>query len=363
MTTQQEAGRGGTRISDWFEERLRARALFDALLHVRIPADARTYYLGGITLFLFVVQVVTGTLLSLYYKPTPDTAYDSVKYITSVVDFGWLIRSVHHWGANLMIICLVLHLARIFVQGAYKYPRELIWIVGVGLLAATIGFGFTGYLLPWDQRAFWATTVGTEIAGGVPAIGDALLQLLRGGPDVTDATLSRFFGMHVLVLPLTIGVLLVVHLTIVHQLGLANPKRPEPRPGRASAAVNGAVEKLKPFFPHYILDEVIAWAAMLAVLVVLASVLPAGLEDKANPIETPAHIKPEWYFLSVYQLLKVVPRVVGIAAPIVAVVALALLPFLDRNPEVRARKRPIALLIGLVAATATVGLTIWGQYS
>jgi quinol-cytochrome oxidoreductase complex cytochrome b subunit len=169
--------------------------------------------------------------------------------------------------------------------------------------------------------------------------------------------------MHVLVLPLTIGVLLVVHLAIVHQLGLANPKRPEPRPGRASAAVNGAVEKLKPFFPHYILDEVIAWAAMLAVLVVLASVLPAGLEDKANPIETPAHIKPEWYFLSVYQLLKVVPRVVGIAAPIVAVVALALLPFLDRNPEVRARKRPIALLIGLVAATATVGLTIWGQYS
>ena len=158
------------RLEGWLEERVRARSLFAALLHVRIPASAATYYLGGITLFLFGIQVVTGTLLALYYKPTPDTAYDSVKTITSVVDFGWLIRSIHHWGANLMIVSLVLHLLRIFVQAAYKYPRELIWVVGVGLLGVTIGFGFTGYLLPWDQKAFWATTVGTEIAGSVPLV-------------------------------------------------------------------------------------------------------------------------------------------------------------------------------------------------
>jgi ubiquinol-cytochrome c reductase cytochrome b subunit len=363
MATPPEALTGGGGISNWFEERLQARTLFAALLHVRIPAQARTYYLGGMTLFLFGVLVVTGTLMSLYYRPTPETAHDSVKYITSVVEFGWLIRSVHHWAANLMIVCLVLHLARIFVQGAYKYPRELTWIVGVGLLATTIGFGFTGYLLPWDQRAFWATVVGTEIAGGVPVIGEALLNLLRGGPDVTDATLGRFFGMHVLVLPLTLGAFLIVHLTIVHQLGLANPKRPDPRPGRASAAVNGAVEKLKPFFPHYVLDEVIAWAAILAVLVVLASVLPAGLEAKANPIETPAHVKPEWYFLSVYQLLKIVPRDVGIMAPIVGIAVLGLLPFLDRNPEVSKRKRPLALLVGAVVVVGVVGLSVWGYYS
>ena len=250
-----------------------------ALLHVRIPAVAKTYYLGGITLFLFGVQVITGTLLSLYYKPTADAAYDSVKYITSTVEFGWLIRSVHHWGANLMIICLILHVVRIFVQGAFKYPRELTWVVGIGLLAATIGFGFTGYLLPWDQRAFWASVVGTEIAGGVPLIGESLLQLLRSGSDVTDATLGRFFGMHVLVLPLLLGLFLVVHLTIVHQLGIANPKRPEPRPGTTPAPGDDAPEKLKPFFPNYVLDEVIAWAAFLAVLVALASILPAGLED------------------------------------------------------------------------------------
>ena len=363
MATPQAPSTNGSRVSDWFEERLQARSLFGALLHVRIPATAKTYYLGGITLFLFVVQVVTGTLLALYYKPTADTAFDSVKYITSVVEFGWLIRSVHHWAANLMIICLVLHLIRIFVQGAYKYPRELTWIVGAGLLAATIGFGFTGYLLPWDQRAFWATVVGTEIAGGIPLVGEPLLQLLRGGADVTDATLGRFFGMHVLVLPLMLAGFLVVHLTIVHQLGLADPKRREPRPGEPSPADGGASEKLKPFFPHYVLDEVIAWAVMLAMLVVLASVLPAGLEEKANPLETPAHVKPEWYFLSAYQLLKVIPKDIGILAPIVAVAVLALLPFLDRNPEVRPRKRLLALLIGAMAAVVIVGLSVWGYYS
>ena len=172
-----------------------------------------------------------------------------------------------------------------------------------------------------------------------------------------------FSGLAWIILCFELGAFLVVHLTIVHQLGLANPKRPEPRPGKASAADNGAVEKLKPFFPNYVLDEVIAWAAFLAVLVALATVLPAGLEEKANALETPAHVKPEWYFLSAYQLLKIVPREVGIMAPMVAIGALALLPFLDRNPEVRARKRLIALLIGVVAAVVTVGLTVWGYYS
>ncbi len=363
MATAGQTRSSGGRLGDFLETRLKARQLFGALLHVRIPAEARPYYLGGITLFLFAVQVVTGTLLSLYYQPTPDKAYDSVKQITSVVDFGWLIRSVHHWGANLMIICLVLHVVRIFLQGAYKYPRELTWIAGVGLLAVTIGFGFTGYLLPWDQRAFWATTVGTEIAASVPVIGDSLLSLLRGGADVTEATLSRFFGMHVLVLPLSLALLLVVHLTIVHQLGLANPKRPEPRPGTIDPSAPAAPERLKPFFPDYVLDEAIAWAAMLAILVVLASVFPAGLEEKADPLQTPAHIKPEWYFLSVYQLLKVVPRIVGIMAPIIAIGALVVLPFLDHNPEVRLRKRPLAFLVALIAGAVTVGLTIWGQYS
>lgn len=348
--------------SGWIGTRLRTNALMAALLHVPIPVGARTFYLGGITMFLFGVQVVTGTLLTLYYKPTPETAYDSVMFITSDVTFGWLIRSVHHWAANLMVLCLALHVVRIFFQAAYKYPRELTWLVGIGLLVVTIGFGFTGYLLPWDQRAFWATTVGTEIAGSVPVIGDELLLLLRGGVDVSDLTLSRFFGLHVLVLPLSLGALLVVHLTLVHQQGLADPTRPDPRPGVAVAA-DVSDRKLTPFFPNYILDEVIAWFVILGVLVVLASVFPAGLDEKANPLETPAHIKPEWYFLSVYELLKHVPRIVGVILPMVALAILALWPLLDRNPEVRARRRPIAILLGLMTLAITIGLTIWGYYS
>jgi ubiquinol-cytochrome c reductase cytochrome b subunit len=358
-----DAGAPYGRVGGWLEERLHAADLLRALLHVRIPVSAETYFFGGIALFLFGVQLVTGTLLSLYYKPTPEAAYDSVKWITSVVDFGWLIRSIHHWGATLMLVAVILHMLRVFVQAAYKYPRELTWMFGVGLFLVTIGFGFTGYLLPWDQKAFWATTVGTEIAGGVPFIGDALLNLLRGGPDVTDATLSRFFGMHVLVLPLLFGLLIVIHLAIVHQLGLASRRHPDPRPTRPGVLVPPVAEPLKPFFPHYILDEVIAWAAVLAVIVVLASVLPAGLEDKADPLVTPAHVKPEWYFLAVYQLLKLVPRTIGILAPAAAIGVLLFVPILDRNREIAARRRPIALGLTVLVLAGLIALTIWGQVS
>jgi ubiquinol-cytochrome c reductase cytochrome b subunit len=337
----------------WIERRTGLGALAGALLHVRIPATARTWYLGGIALFLFGIQVVTGTLLALYYKPTPDAAYDSVTFITSSVTFGWLIRSIHHWGANLMIIFVVLHLVRIFWQGAYKHRREVVWLFGVGLLMVTIGFGFTGYLLPWDQLAFWATTVGTEIAGNVPFVGEWLLNLLRGGPDVTEATLSRFFGMHVLVLPLLLAALLAGHLVVVHHLGLANPKKPEPNGPEPGV-------RLKPFFPNYVLDEVIAWYAVLAILVILASVLPAGLEAKADALVTPPHVKPEWYFLFLYELLKLVPRTVGIILPGIGIGVLALLPFLDRNPEIRPRKRPFAIGIGLVMVIAIIVLSIQG---
>jgi len=345
-------------VDAWFEERLHWHQVWDAMMHVRVPIQARTFFFGGITLFLFGVQVVTGTLLALYYKPTPEAAYDSVIFITSDVDFGWLIRSVHHWAANLMILFLVLHMIRIFFQAAYKYPRELTWIVGMALLAVTMGFGFTGYLLPWDQRAYWATVVGTEIAGGVPIIGDFLLEVLRGGADVTAATLSRFFGIHVLVLPLLLGAIVAVHLVFVHQQGLANPKEADPRPPDVPTGPT------KPFYPNYILEEVIAWLFLLAILVVMASIWPAGLEEEANPLVTPEHTKPEWYFLGVYELLKHIPiKVVGILTPIVFLGIIALLPFLDRNPEVRARKRPVAIALGILTIVVFIGLTIWGYLS
>jgi quinol-cytochrome oxidoreductase complex cytochrome b subunit len=342
--------------TSWIEQRTRGRALADALLHVRVPREARTLYFGGIALFLFGIQVVTGTLLALYYKPTPEAAYDSVLFVMSDVSFGWLIRSTHHWTSTLMILFVFLHVLRVFFQASYKYPRELTWVVGIGLLGITLVFGFTGYLLPWDQRAYWATVVGTEIAGAVPIIGDQLLQLLRGGVDVTEATLSRFFGAHVLVMPLALGGLLAVHLTLVHQLGLANPKRPDPR-GRSPEGPT------TPFFPNYILDELIAWYVLLALIVVLASLFPAGLEAKANPLETPAGTKPEWYFLAVYELLKLVPRIVGIMLPIVGLLILTVLPFIDRNPEVLARRRKIAVVVATLILLAGIGLTVVGLVS
>lgn len=211
------------RVIDWLDQRVRFRELSDALLHVPIPRRAETFYLGGITLFFFTVQVVTGILLTLYYRPTPDTAYESVLFIMNQIRFGWLIRSLHAWSANLMIIACVLHMLRVYIQGAYKPPRELTWMAGVVLLLLTLGFGFTGYLLPWDQRAYWATTVGTEIAGAVPVIGSYLLRFLRGGAEISALTLSRFFGVHILVLPVTLALFLLVHLTLIHQQGLADP--------------------------------------------------------------------------------------------------------------------------------------------
>ncbi len=212
---------------NWIDERIGLRELIGVALHVTIPRSAHTYYLGGITLFFFGIQVITGTLLALYYQPTPEAAYDSILYIMNQTNFGWLVRSVHAWSANLMIIFCILHLLRIVLQGAYKKPRELTWMVGMGLLFVTLGFGFTGYLLPWDQRAYWATTVGTEIAGSVPFIGATIREILRGGADIAALTLSRFFGVHVLVLPLTIAGLVGLHLLIVHQQGLADPTSKE----------------------------------------------------------------------------------------------------------------------------------------
>jgi quinol-cytochrome oxidoreductase complex cytochrome b subunit len=344
------------RTPDWIDTRTGIRDLLPALLHVRIPTEARTFYFGGIALFLFLIQAATGTLLALYYQPTPNAAYDSVVAIMSDINFGWLIRSIHHWAANLMIMFVVLHLLRIFFQAAFKFPRELTWIVGVGLLGATMIFGFTGYLLPWDQRAYWATVVGTEIAGSVPIIGDQLLLLLRGGADVTEATLSRFFGIHVLVMPIALAGLLVIHLTIVHNLGLANPKKADPRSGKPTGPT-------KPFFPDYVLDEVIAWYFILAILVVLASMFPAGLEAKANPLETPAHTKPEWYFLGVYEFLKLVPRTLGILLPMVGLLLLTVWPFLERSPEVLIRRRLIVVLLATALLTVGVVLTIVGYQS
>jgi len=215
-----------TRFGNWLDDRSGWRGVWGAIFLRKIPKVNWLYTLGSATLFLAINQVVTGILLTLYYVPTPDHAYDSVQYITTQVPAGWLIRGLHHWGASAMVVLVGLHMLRVIFHAAYKYPREMTWLTGVLLLLITIGFGFTGYLLPWDQKAYWATTVGTRIAGAAPIVGDSILRIMRGGPDLSAVTLARFFGVHVWVLPAVLLSFIGIHLYLVIRNGIsAVPKR------------------------------------------------------------------------------------------------------------------------------------------
>jgi quinol-cytochrome oxidoreductase complex cytochrome b subunit len=217
-----------TKFGDWLDERAGWRQIWETIFLRKIPKVNWFYTLGSATLFLAVNQIVTGILLTIYYVPTPDHAYDSVQYITTQVAMGWLIRGLHHWGASAMVVVVVLHMLRVIFYGAYKYPREVTWITGVLLLLVVIGFGFTGYLLPWDQKAYWATTVGTRIAGTPPILGDYLLRIMRGGAELSAVTLARFFGTHIWVLPAVLALLIGVHLYLVIKIGIsAVPKKGE----------------------------------------------------------------------------------------------------------------------------------------
>lgn len=216
----------GTKVGNWFDERIGWRSVWDAIFKRKIPKVNWLYTLGSATLFVALVQGVTGILLTIYYVPTPDHAYDSVQFITTQIPAGWLIRGLHHWGASAMVILTVLHMLRVIYYGSYKFPREITWFTGVVLLIVVIGFGFTGYLLPWDQKAFWATTVGTLIAGTPPVVGDFILRVVRGGDELSAVTLARFFGVHVWVLPATLLLLLTMHIYLVIRHGIsAVPKR------------------------------------------------------------------------------------------------------------------------------------------
>ena len=216
----------GTKVGNWFDERVGWRQVWDAIFLRKIPKGNWFYTLGSATLFVALNQGITGILLTIYYVPTPDHAYDSVQFITTQVPAGWLIRGLHHWGASAMVVLAILHMLRVIYYGAYKFPREVTWFTGVVLLIVVIGFGFTGYLLPWDQKAFWATTVGTLIAGTPPLIGDFTLRVVRGGEELSAVTLARFFGVHVWVLPATLLLLLSMHMYLVIRLGISDvPKR------------------------------------------------------------------------------------------------------------------------------------------
>ena len=309
--------------------------------HKTVPLHSATawYYFGGITLFLFVIQVLTGVLLLLYYRPSPTEAYESVQFIMTRVQFGWLVRSIHSWSANLMILTAFIHMFSVVFLHSYRRPREITWFSGLALLGLVMGFGFSGYLLPWNKLSYFATKVGTDMAASVPVIGHQVARFLRGGEDVGGATLTRFFGFHVAVLPGLTTLLLVLHLGLVQRFGMSSPPWSE---GKKLAQMR--------FFPNFFLRELMAWYAALGVLGSLAAIFPWELGEKADPFApAPAGIRPEWYFLAPFYTLKLIPshvwRIEGELLGLLGFALLAawwvLLPFWASNAEGMVRTRRV----------------------
>lgn len=352
-------------MAGWWDERLGLTPLVDKLLRRHVPTGLTWWYsLGAATLFVLLVLFVTGVLLAFNYAPTPQDAYDSVRYIENEVPFGWFIRGLHHWGASAMIALVVLHMASAFVLGAHRYPREATWLAGVVLLLVSFAFGFTGYLLPWDQKAYWATTVGTNMAGTVPVVGSALVSLARGGTELGAATLARFYALHVLVLPALVITFVVVHLALVVYHGVSVPPGAWARMrGDYQARYAEAKAHGPRFWPEVIAEDLVLSLLVFLVLVGLTLFAGVPLEDRADPTDAAYIPRPEWYFLSLFQLLKLFPgswEWVGVAlVPAAIVLLLFLVPFLSRGAERRPLKRPLGTITLAVLGLGAAGLTAW----
>ncbi len=347
------------KLYHWIDERFQIGNLVRFMQHKRVPMHGKSifYYFGGIAMFFFTIQVISGILLLLYYKPGEATAYESVQFITSEVEFGWLVRSIHAWSANLMILAAFIHMFTVFFERAFRMPRELTWITGGILLMLGMGFGFSGYLLPWNELAYFATKVGTDIMGAIPLIGPFALKLLRGGEDVTGATLSRFFAVHVAVMPALFTLILSIHLLFVQRQGMSEPDEWK--------EIKEGDRRYMPFFPHFMLRDVLLWTVALNVLALLAILWPSELGLKADPFASaPAGIRPEWYFLFMFQTLKLIPphvlfmegEILGIVGFGVGAAAWVLLPLWIGSKV----KSTTTGIIGTLVVLYIVGMTVWG---
>jgi len=341
------------------DERFELAPVVEFITHKEVPQHRHSwaYYLGGLTLFFFGIQVATGILLLLYYRPTAEAAFESVQFIVTRVPFGWLIRSIHSWSANLMILSAFAHMFSVYLLGAYAKPREATWWTGVALLGLALGFGFSGYLLPWNELSFFATRIGTDIVSKVPVIGAWLLKFLRGGEEVTGATLTRFFGFHVAVLPMITGALIGLHLAFIQRQGMHVPEN-----------LGKEAQQRKPlrFLPNFVMREGVVWLAGLAILAAVAAFFPWELGSKADLFASaPAGIKPEWYFLFMFETLKLLPaHVLGIEGELVGLAGFSLaglvwflVPVLDRG-SVRGQRARFFLFLGWAALAYIVSFTV-----
>lgn len=342
-----------SRLGAWVQERLPVSGeQLRELTNEPVPNHLRRWWfaLGGTPAYLFVVQIVTGILLAVYYQPAPATAYQSVHWITQEAAYGWYIRSLHKWAATLMIASVILHQMRVFFTGAYRAPREINWLVGMALLIATLLTGFTGYSLVYEQLSYWGATVGANIADRIPLVGWLGKRLLLAGDVYNPRTLSRFYVLHAAVLPATIVMLVAVHIAIVRVQGVTEFRfRNEPanRPGHFA------------FFPDHLYTELIIGLLLMIVLSALATILPAELGPRADPLTTPGVIKPEWFFYVAFRWLKLFSGTAAVLSMGLVVFVFVSWPFIDATLRRYTRFQEASIYVGIVGALAIIGLTIW----
>lgn len=349
------------RVITWLDERIYLASFQRFLQNKLVPNHRYTvwYLFGGLTLFFFIVQIVTGILLLLYYQPTPEAAYESVKHIIEDVPYGSFVRSVHVWSSHFMVGTIMVHMFSVYFMKAYRRPREATWLSGFVLLLLTLGFGFTGYLLPWDTTAFFATEIGTEIPRSFPLIGGAVVFLLRGGTEVSGETLTRLFALHVVILPLVALLIVGFHLLLNQLHGTSKPI--------------GIPEKGPPipFLATFLRRDWLTWLAASVVVVGIAIGVPWGLGTKADPFApAPVGIRPEWYFWSLYQTLKVLPpRILSLSGELIVNVVLViaglswwLIPFFDTNASM-GKRSPWFTLLGLFILGYLLTMTVWAGLS
>lgn len=337
------------KLVDWLEHRTGIETAVKNFLYEDIPASSGWHQVfGSIALFLFMVQAFTGILLAFNYAPTPGEAYNSLKYIVTELTGGRIIRGLHHWGASMMIVVVVLHMTQVFLYGAYKKPREATWMVGVLLLLLTLAYGLTGYLLPWDNRAYWGTVVTTQIASKAPIAGPYLARLMGGEGSIGVVTFARFYAMHVLLLPPATMLLIAVHIYLVRKHGVA--------------PAAGDTLPRKKFFPEQVFKDTVAIFVAFMILAIMAVVVRVPLGQLADPTDTTYIPRPDWYFLFLFQTLKFFEgplEVIGsVVLPGLAVAALFLVPFFDRGRVRRVTERTAAIGVVLLAAVGWTSLTV-----
>ena len=355
MTTteppREDTGRAGER--GWLADRipLPVGEMLKEMGSEPVPGHLKRWWwcLGGTAAIFFVVQIVTGILLSFYYVPEPEHAYESVKAITEDVTFGWYIRSLHKWSANGMVPAVILHPMRGFFTGAYRAPRELNWCIGAGILVVTMTFGFTGYSLVYEQLSYWGATVAGNLTEAVPVIGPALASFLRGGEDVTANTLTRFHMLHIGLLPTVMFGLLAAHFVLIRVHGVSELQFRD----------EGGETKTFPFFPDHFMTEVIIGIGLLVVVTCLSVIFPAGLADKADPLVTPEHIKPEWYFFWTFRWLKLVGLQTAVVTLGLAAGVFVLWPFIDGAIRRRRPGSELSVWLGVIAVIVLIVMTVW----